>query len=76
MYVIESTLEINLSFFSISTNINKIWKIEIDVCAMFKIKYGLSRMHSTIITHQVGWFEDKGIDIHPWGLKIQTSQVT
>ncbi len=36
---------------------------------MFKIKYGLNRMHSTIFAHQMGWFNDKGVDIHPWGLR-------
>jgi hypothetical protein len=28
-------------------------------------------MHSTIFAHQVGWFDSKGADIHPWGLKIK-----
>ncbi len=60
-----------LNFFSIWTSINKIWNIEIDVCAMFKVKYGLNRMHSTIFAHQVGWFDDKGVDIHPYGLRIK-----
>jgi len=27
--------------------------------------YGLNRKHSNIIAHQVGWFDGKGIDIHP-----------
>jgi hypothetical protein len=36
---------------------------------MFKVKYGLNRMHSTIFAHQVGWFDGKGVDIHPWGLR-------
>jgi len=45
VYVIESVFKI----FSIWTNINKIWKIEIDVCVMFKIKYGLNKMHSFIL---------------------------
>jgi hypothetical protein len=30
---------------------NKIWNIEIDVCAMFKVKYELNIMHSTTSTH-------------------------
>jgi hypothetical protein len=38
---------------------------------MFKIKYGLNGMHSTIFTHQAGWFDGKGVVIHPWGLKIK-----
>ncbi len=42
-----------------------ICNIEIDVCEMFKVKYGLNRMHSFIVSHQVGWFDGKGIDIHP-----------
>jgi len=37
---------------------------------MFKLKYGLNRMHSTIFSHQAGWFDGKGVDIHPWGLRI------
>ncbi len=37
---------------------------------MFKIKYGLNRMHSIIFAHQVGWFDGKGIDIH-CGLRIE-----
>jgi len=28
-------------------------------------------MHSTIFSHRVGWFDDKGVDIYPWGLKIK-----
>jgi hypothetical protein len=47
--------------------------IEIDVCEMFKVKYGLNRMHSFTFSHQVGQFDGKGIDIHPWGSKDQTS---
>jgi hypothetical protein len=38
---------------------------------MFKGKYGLNRIHSTIFAHQVGWFDGKGVDIHPWGLRIK-----
>jgi len=37
---------------------------------MFKVKYGLNKMHSAIFSHQVGWFDGKGVDIHPWGLRI------
>jgi hypothetical protein len=43
---------------------------------MFKVKYGVNRMHSTVFSHQMGWFDGKGIDIHPWGFKDQTSKVT
>jgi hypothetical protein len=50
---------------------NKIWNIEIDVYAIFKVKYGLNVMHSAIFASQVGGFNGKGIDIHPWGLKIK-----
>jgi len=67
MYVIESILKTNSMFFHLDTH------IEIDVCEMFKVKYGLSRMHSFTFSHQVGWFDGKGIDIHPWGFKDQTS---
>jgi len=28
-------------------------------------------MHSIIFAHQVGWFDGKGVDIHPWGLRIK-----
>jgi hypothetical protein len=59
-----------LFFFSIWRNINKIWNIEIDVCAMFKVKYGLNRMHFFMFSPQVKLFDGKGIDMHPWGLKI------
>jgi hypothetical protein len=40
---------------------------------MFKVKYGLNIIHSTIFAHQVKWlwFDGKGIDIHPWGLRIK-----
>jgi hypothetical protein len=38
---------------------------------MFKIKYGVNKMHCTIISHQVGWFDGKVIHIHLWGLKIK-----
>jgi hypothetical protein len=41
--------------------------IEIDVCSMFKIKYGLNKMYSTIYSHHVKCFNNKGVDIHPWG---------
>jgi len=42
-----------------------------DVCAMFKIKYGLDRMHPNVFSHQVGWFDGKEVDINPWGLRIK-----
>jgi len=67
MYVIESILKTNSMFFHLDTH------IEIDVCEMFKIKYGLNRMHSFTFSHQVGQFDGKGINIHPWGSKDQTS---
>jgi hypothetical protein len=38
---------------------------------MFKVKYGLNIMQSTIFAHQVGCFDGKGVDIHPWGLSIK-----
>jgi hypothetical protein len=38
---------------------------------MFKIKYRLNRMHSTIFALQVEWFDGKGVNIHPWGLRIK-----
>jgi hypothetical protein len=28
-------------------------------------------MHSTIFSHQTGWFDYKGVGIHPWGLRIK-----
>jgi hypothetical protein len=34
---------------------------------MFKIKYGVNKMHLTIFLHQVGWFDGKGVHIHLWG---------
>jgi hypothetical protein len=62
---IESTLRIHLNFFSIWTNINKILNIKTDFCAMFKIKYGLNRMHSIISLHHGGWFDGKRVVMHP-----------
>jgi len=38
---------------------------------MFKVKYGLNRMHSIIFAHQMGWFDGEGVDIHPWGVRIK-----
>ncbi len=29
-------------------------------------------MHPTIFSHQVGWFDGKGVDIHPLGIRIKT----
>jgi hypothetical protein len=62
VYVIESIVKINF-IFSIWTIINKIQNIKFGVCVMFKIKYGLNIMHSTILSRQGGWFDGKGIDI-------------
>jgi hypothetical protein len=39
---------------------------------MFKIRYGLNKMHCITFSHQVGWFDSKGVHIHPWGLKIKS----
>jgi hypothetical protein len=66
MYIIESTF-----MFFIWIKINKICNIEIDVCVMFKIKYGINRMHLTIFLHKVRWFDGKVVDIHAWGLRIK-----
>jgi hypothetical protein len=33
--------------------------------------YGLHRMHFTIFSHQARWFDGKGVDIYPRGLKIK-----
>jgi len=38
---------------------------------MFKIKYGINKMHCTIFSHEVGWFDGKRIHIHLWGLNIK-----
>jgi hypothetical protein len=70
MYVIESTLRINLKF-SIWKSINKTWNIEINVCVMFKVKYGLNKMHFAMLAHKVRWYDGKGVDIYPWGLRIK-----
>jgi hypothetical protein len=50
---------------------NKIWNIEIDVYAMFKVKHGSNRIHSIVFAHQVGWFDDKVVHTHPWGLRFK-----
>jgi hypothetical protein len=31
--------------------------IDVYVYAMFKVKYGVNKMHPTIFSHQVGWFD-------------------
>jgi hypothetical protein len=53
------------------TNINKIWNIEINVCAMIKVKYGLDRdfTSSGLVWWQWNWYPS-------WGSKDQTSQMT
>jgi len=38
-------------------------KCEIDVSAMFTIKYGVNIMHSTIFSCQVGWFDGKRVGV-------------
>jgi hypothetical protein len=38
---------------------------------MFRIKYGVNKMHCTIFSNKVGWFDGKGVHIHPWALKIK-----
>jgi len=43
---------------------------------MFKTKYLVNKMHPIMFSHQMGWFDNKGVDIHLWGLRIKTSQVT
>jgi hypothetical protein len=32
---------------------------------MFKVKYGLNKIHFTIIANQLGWFDGKGINTYP-----------
>ncbi len=39
--------------------------MNVDVYAMFKIKYRANKMYPTIFLHQVGWFDGKGVHIHP-----------
>jgi hypothetical protein len=29
-------------------------------------------MHISFLPQQMGWLDGKGIDFHPWGLKIQS----
>ncbi len=70
MYIIDSSLR-KIKIKIVWININKIWNIEVDVCTIFKTKYGVNRMHPIIFSHQVRWFDSKGIDIHPWGLMIK-----
>jgi len=36
----------------------------------------LNKMHTTILSQQVGWLGGKRIDLHPWGFKDQFSQLT
>jgi hypothetical protein len=35
---------------------------------MFKIQIWLNKIHPTIFSPQMGWFDNKGVDIHPWAL--------
>jgi hypothetical protein len=70
MYVIESILKINFKNLYLK-NINKIWNIEIDVCAMLKTKYGVNKMYYIIFSQQVGWFDSKRVNIHSWGSRIK-----
>jgi hypothetical protein len=38
---------------------------------MFKVEYGVNRMHPMTFSHKLGWFDGKGVDIHPCGIKIK-----
>jgi len=70
VYIFESTLKIkfeNFHFDKYQQDIN----IEIDVYVMFKIKYGLNKIHPILFSHQVGWFDGRGVDIHVCGLRIK-----
>ncbi len=33
-------------------------------------------MHDKFFQQQMEWLGDKGIDLHPWGFKDQSSQMT
>jgi hypothetical protein len=35
------------------------------------IKHTINKLHPTIFSHQVGWFDGKGVDICPWGLRLK-----
>jgi hypothetical protein len=61
--------------FSIWKNINKIWNIEIDVCAVLKVKYGSTIMEFIIFAHQVGWFDGKGVDILWLNNNVNTTNI-
>jgi hypothetical protein len=52
-------LKNQLKFFPFWYILKKLCNIEIDVCAMFQIKYGLSRMHSTIFSDHMRWLVAK-----------------
>jgi len=60
-YVIGNILRINLIFFHLE-KYQLIWNIEIDVCVMFQIKYGLIQcillffMSSGVVWWQRNWY--------------------
>jgi len=35
------------------------------------MKYGLNKINTRLFTQQAGWFGGKGVQFHPWGLKIK-----
>jgi hypothetical protein len=39
------------------------------------MKYGLNKTNIILNTQQVGWLSGKGVELHPWGSKDQTSQM-
>ncbi len=67
MYVIEIYLIINLIFFPFGQILIQCEILKL----MFKVKYGVNKMHSITFSQQVGWFDGKRIDIHPCSLRTK-----
>jgi hypothetical protein len=35
------------------------------------MKYGLNKINIILFTQQMGWLGGKGVEFHPWGLRIK-----
>jgi len=54
--------------FSFGQNFNKIWIFKLEVLCNVQMKYGLNKIK---ITQQVEWLGGKGVELHPWCLRIK-----
>jgi hypothetical protein len=60
-----------VSIFSFGQVINKILLIIFEVLCNVYIEYGVNRINVRLFTQQVGWLGGKGVELHPWGLRIK-----